>query len=192
MGCFMLSYEELESILPVAKELKYRDYWEIFSQETLKQSDYDFNQQSRQQQVMRKARATGEAFGFDVLFPWCDDAVIDYYFNLPEDAKFNKEIGQNKVLVRQMLKDVLDYDAAQVGKHVFRFEGELFLNTHRKWVEEQILECDLWKQRGTRDAVEKLLAKLYKEMNGGMRAKNSIIGLLQVSGWVNHSRYLKS
>ena len=71
-------------------------------------------------------------------------AIADYYFNLPEADRFDREAKLNKVLLRRALAEALDYDERVVGSRYFDFDPARFMVTNAPFVREEILGCALW------------------------------------------------
>ena len=134
---------------------------------------------------MQKQVLAAGALGMGASLPWCDHAVADYYFNLPEQDRFTRKPAKNKLLLRKMLLRYLDYDADLIGKHYFSFDGAGFILRNMDFVRSEIESCALWDTsnlglvRGWLDQIESR-PLLY----------HSLLTLFMVSGWHNHSRYL--
>jgi hypothetical protein len=135
---------------------------------------------------MQKQRLAANAFGLGSALPWCDDDVADYYFNLPEAQRYDLSSGKNKLLLRTMLLRYLDYDADAIGKHYFEFDGATFIERNMEFVVSEIDSCSLWDSRG--------LLQVHGWLDRiGSRPllHHALLTLFMVSGWHNHSRYLR-
>jgi len=126
------------------------------------------------------------ASGLEPLFPFCDEGIADYYFNLPEVSRFDRSARTNKVLLRNLLAEVLGYDPKAVGSNYFAFDGASFLIDNEGFVREEVLSCDLW------------LPEVESMLNGWLAALpqrpflfHSLLALFMVSGWHNHSVFLE-
>lgn len=71
-----------------------------------------------------KTRILGDIFGADVVFPWSDSELSDYCFNLPQQSRFNLKSFRNKVLLRDLLFDRLDYDLPKRGIDAYEYISE--------------------------------------------------------------------
>jgi hypothetical protein len=136
--------------------------------------------------VMGKVRAAARHFGARPVHPFIDPALIDYYFNLPERDRFDRKRRLNKVLVRRMLAEHLDYDASAIGKRYFQFDGALFVTRHRKMIEAEIAGCRLWDGR-----LHGLLDGWLSKVDSQPYLWQSVVCLLQISAWYNHSRFAR-
>ncbi|MFU8781326.1 MAG: hypothetical protein ACNA71_09950, partial [Kiritimatiellia bacterium] len=111
---------------------------------------------------------------------------IDYYFNLPESARFDRQTYTNKVLLREMLHKEIDYPDTELGKRYFQFDRIGFYEANKARVYEEILECAYW----DRVASEKLLADIYRRLPRNARVGVSLNAWFLLSGWLNHNRWL--
>ena len=120
--------------------------------------------------------------GLDPLLPFCDAELADYYFNLPEENRFDLSARTNKTLLRQLLAEALDYDPEVVGSNYFAFDGASFLSANSGFVREEILSCDLWLPT---------LKPMLKEWMDALPDRpflfHSLLALFMISGWHNHS-----
>ncbi len=136
---------------------------------------------------MQKQRLAANAIGLGSALPWCDDDLADYYFNLPEDQRYDRSSAKNKLLLRSMLLRYLDYDADVVGKHYFSFDGATFIKRNREFVVSEIDGCALWDDRGLL-----LVHGWLDRLDSRPLLYHPLLTLFMVSGWYNHSRYLRS
>ena len=132
--------------------------------------------------MIEKARVTGETFAVGTAFPFFDPDLADYYFHLPESDRFDRARSTNKVLLRRMLRERLDYDDARLGKRVFEFDGVGFLQQHRKFVLHEITGCPLWNDR-----VGPLVTGLIDRPRALRKTWPSLLALFQLSGWITRN-----
>ena len=69
--------------------------------------------------MMGKTIATAKCLGSDVVFPWADATLANYCFNLPESAKFDFKILQNKLLLRELLEKRIDWKQEKRGVDLY-------------------------------------------------------------------------
>ena len=168
-----------------------RPFWAQISDETAEIGAIDLGTTVAtafhdQAEVHLKAHVAAQAFGMVAAFPYCDSDVVDYLFNLPASARYDVKSGVTKILLRQMLLDTIDYDAESVGKHYFGFEGDQFLIKHRAFVMSEIAGCGLWSPD-----VASLAASWLDQLERRPLLYHSLLVLFQLSGWHNHSRYIR-
>jgi hypothetical protein len=136
--------------------------------------------------VHLKAHVAAQAFGIQASLPYCDPDLVDYFFNLPVADKYDTNSGVTKILLRRMLLQTIDYDADAVGKHYFGFAGDRFLIEHRSFVLSEISQCSLWSS----DVVS-IAASWLDQLERRPLLYHSLLILFQLSGWHNHSRYIR-
>lgn len=134
----------------------------------------------------QKIDLAARAFGVIPLYPYQDPAVIDYYFNLPERDRFDRAGLVNKVLLRRLLRERLDYDPAAIGKRGFQFDGAGFVARYRDLIVEEIRTCDLFYDRGL-----DFLPDSLKRVNRTRFGWHHVVGLFQLAAWYNHTQYLR-
>lgn len=136
-------------------------------------------------QDLMKHRLVAAAVGMGSAHPWADDEIADYYFELPERDRYDVETGKNKVLLRRMLLEHLDYDASEVGKHYFEFDSDRFLEQNREFVRSEIDACDLWHPDGKR-----IVHRWLDRVDRRPLLYHAILTVFMVSGWWNHCTHL--
>ncbi len=146
---------------------------------TVKGRHYDSNQ------VLLKGRTAAVARGTTIEFPWSNEKIADYYFNLPEPDRFDRNGFVNKILLRRMLRERLEYPDAALGKKYFEFQLAPFMAAHRKWVIDEIFACNLWQS-----PVRTLVPRWYDSLSSTPRLAYGLNALFMISGWYNHSRYI--
>ncbi len=140
---------------------------------------YDTNQ------VILKACTAAAALGVAIEFPWSNEKIADYYFNLPEPDRFDRNGCVNKILLRRMLRERLQYPDATIGKRFFEFQLAPFMAAHRKFVIDEIFACDLWQS-----PVRTLVPRWYDSLSSTPRLAYGLNALFMISGWYNHSKYI--
>lgn len=68
-----------------------------------------------------KTRVLAKKYGYFAVFPWMSKSLSDYVFNLPIQEKFNFPSLTNKLLLRQLLRERLNYARPKKGIDVFEF-----------------------------------------------------------------------
>lgn len=160
--------------------------WNRPLEEVIGRSDIDirtfFTHHFDQYGVINKAQCVAESLDCDLALPWMDKAVSNYYFHLPKAHKYNAQKGENKTLIRAMLAEYLYYDANAVGKHIFAFNREAFLERNEDFIRDEILGCEYWSNN---------IERFWKQYRRNPKAAGAIIDLFLVSGWLNHAKVMK-
>lgn len=131
---------------------------------------------------MMKTRNAADGIGAAARFPWSAPSVAEYCFNLPEEARFDRQARRSKVIVRQMLAETIGYDSAAVGKRYFAFGKAEFLRRNIDFCREEILSCALWSPA----EMERSFARLEELLDSGQPVENALLSLVMVSLWHNH------
>ncbi len=136
--------------------------------------------------VTPKVKYVPEAFECTSYLPWSNPEIQKYVFNLKTKYRYDSKTGTNKILIRQMLKETIDYDANKIGKQIFHFNAQRFILRNKMLVKEEILECSLWNEAGKRK-----LGDYLKLLSSNPRIAFSLLDLFMISGWHNHCKYLR-
>lgn len=160
-------------------------YWLHESRRLRQLDDFDFRAEVRgrhadQNAMIVKGYVTGETLGLRTVFPFTDAALADWYFNLPEADRFDRAALMNKVSLRRLLRERLDYDDQRLGKRVFEFDGAGFLSSHRTLVEHEIRACRWWTA-----AASATVADLIHRPAALDKTWPAVLALFQLSGWLN-------
>lgn len=139
-----------------------------------------------QAEIALKLRLAAAFRGQRALLPFCDRELVEYCFQLPEPARFDRKAHLNKLLLREMLKRFSGYDAKAIGKGFFEFDGARFLLEHRRFVVDEIERCALWEPRVVR-RVDAWLTRMSRRL----LLYHAVLPLFMLSGWYNHSRFLE-
>jgi asparagine synthase (glutamine-hydrolysing) len=133
-----------------------------------------------------KARGAVQARRSMLLEPFTDPDLVDYYFNLPQADRFDREKLVNKVTLRKMLRSEIGYDDAAIGKRVFAFDAPGVLLRNRDFVRDEICGCRLWSP-----SIAPMVESWLDRLPTRPRFSQALLGLLALSGWVNRARILR-
>lgn len=128
-----------------------------------------------------KIKLATSFFGFNYILPWCNEDLIQNYFNLAIHKKYSKTQLINKIPVRKLIEDRLGLDLDKIGKRAFLFDKEVFFFSHKKFIINQILNCKIWDKN-----IEKFIK--FLERNNDY---NNLIVLFNISAWFNNTKYLE-
>lgn len=139
---------------------------------------------------MRKARNFSDAFGNNMIFPWADKKVAEYFMYMPEKYLVDRKGLRNKLLLRDMLKDKLHVDSDEVGKRGYPYDlRSMVLNNHA-YIVEAITSCDLWNGSGRDKFLEKLSKGSKRSGRIGQVSSSLLYQLFMISSWHNSCRWL--
>ena len=137
--------------------------------------------------VIRKARNLAFINNANLILPWCDANVADYFSTLPEKYLINRKEFKNKLLLRKILKDKIDLDSDKLGKKAFAFDFFTILLSMKKEVISEILTCKLWDKK----EIEILTKKLFDNTLKNEKSKILLQRLYLLSAWYNKNHYIK-
>ena len=144
-----------------------------------------------QEIFMRKVRNFGDINNANIIFPWADKSVAEYFYNLNHKYLFDEKLLKNKLILRQILKDKLDLDSDKLGKLGYTFDYWKILQMMIDDVKEHIIECKLWNKQ----EIEKLFNRLYSRAKRNDRYANRAKSLIQrrylISAWYNNNKYIE-
>jgi hypothetical protein len=135
-----------------------------------------------QDKVIRVAEARGMA----PVLPYCDLDLAEYFFHLPEAERFDAAKREEKVLLRRLLTEQIDYDPVTIGDGFFAFDGASFFIENAAFVREEINSCGLWKP-----AVGLLVDEWLAALPQRPYLFHPLLSLFVVSGWFNHSPFVR-
>ena len=142
-------------------------------------------------QIIRKSRNFAYLQNANLILPFTNEKVAQYFSKLPEKYLFDREKLINKLILRKILKDRIGLDSDKLGKMDYQFDFYSFLMMMKKDVDSEILDCKLWKEKG----IEKVLNNLYKKINANHMLSGRIKKLVQrlylISSWYNKNMYVK-
>jgi asparagine synthetase B (glutamine-hydrolysing) len=189
---FYLSPRLVDAFAGTTHSKNVKQYWLQSDYDTRGLDVFDFRTSVRGRhyelnQVILKAHSAAHAHGAAIAAPWTDSDLADYYFNLPETFRFDRARYVNKILIRLLLREVIGYPDAEIGKRFFEFQLDKFIVHNRQFVAEEIALCDLWTKR-THPYIGRWLDKCVDYP----RYAFALHALFMISGWHNHSKILRA
>ena len=133
---------------------KFKDAFDLnrFFEKVFKLSDLiDFRSFSRgnfhdHQCMIEKTRVAAEYFGSSIIYPWTDERLSDFCFNLPIPEKYDLTTGINKLPLRKLLLEEIDWKQEKRGVDLyFDLELDFFISAIAKeiapsWAIQQIMK----------------------------------------------------
>lgn len=165
--------------------------WETLDKNYQHLNVFDFRAITRgrfydQTVAMMKAECVSGFKGARTEFPWCDEELVNYIFNLPQSYKFDEKKLKNKILLRSLLQEELNYENLQTKKVGFYLNSSKFALINEDYIKEEIFNCKLW----TKDIVT-LINKDFINLSISPKLSYSILAIFLLSGWYNHSKLFK-
>ncbi|MEA1989304.1 MAG: hypothetical protein U9N57_08905 [Pseudomonadota bacterium] len=194
-GMSGLSFSDTNKILPDAvnvyphwqQESKLRKDWDLFDFKTSILTPVTASELH-----IRKARNFADSINSNMILPFANKQVASYFMKMPEQYLFDRKTLNNKLVLRNMLKDRIDLDSDALGKMGFTYDTRSLVLQNWEWISDEILECGLWDQSG----LVKILARMRNSMDKkGWQAKAArswIYRLYLISAWSNRNKYLSN
>ena len=136
---------------------------------------------------MMKGHLSSALFNAECFFPFCSKSVSLEYFNMQQNHRFNKSDLKNKVFLRKLLSHYINYPDLEIGKKIFGFEGEKFIQNNKDYIIDNIRACNMWNHNGVNQVIE----RIYKNNNSNNYYWCALYNLFMLSGWLNHSKYIQ-
>ncbi len=143
-----------------------------------------------QEIFMRKVRNFADINFSNVIFPWADSNLANYFYSLNEKYLFDRKNLRNKVILREILKKRIGLNSDEIGKLGFSFNYWKILDLMFDNVRSNILDCSLWNKSN----MESVLNRLYNRASISNRFSNRAKALIQrlylISMWHNNNKYI--
>ncbi|MFW7378392.1 MAG: asparagine synthase-related protein [Oligoflexus sp.] len=139
---------------------------------------------------IRKARLFADAFGCNLVLPFANEKVAQYFLGIRLDLLVDQSTRKNKIILRSILKNGIGLDSDAIGKMGYSYDvGSIVLNNLPTLLQE-IKDCSLW---DSRNGLPLILNRLLRNINeSGWKGRTTrflIYRLYLISGWYNHSIY---
>lgn len=189
-----LLYEDCKKMLPNAVDVY--DYWQQCSANPMNLDSIDYKTElygniTIAEVMIRKARNATDVWNANLVMPWADESIANYFSQLPEKYLTDRKNGKNKLFLRPLLIEKLDLDSDKIGKKGFDFDFFSLMELMIENVFDEILSCQLWKRAGTEKIVKRLYGKAKSNSMFSNRAKTMLHRIYLLSAWVNRNKYLK-
>jgi len=141
---------------------------------------------------IRKARNFANAINADLILPFANQHVAEYFAKMPEQHLFDRQTLKNKLILRKMLKERNIVDSDALGKMGYSYDSSSVVSQNWGLITSEIENCKLWNQKN----IQQLLNRMKLRMTGkGWSAAVSarmIYRLYLLSGWHNKNRYIRT
>ncbi len=140
---------------------------------------------------IRKARNFAGSINSNLILPFANQQVAEYFAKMPEAYLFDRKQLKNKLILRALLKNRMVLDSDVIGKMGFSYDAKSLVLQNWNYMTEEIYGCTLWHELG----VVKILNRLHMRMRGkGWGAKSSsycVYRIYLISAWYNNNQYLQ-
>jgi asparagine synthase (glutamine-hydrolysing) len=194
-GMSGLSFADTKKILPDAVNVY--PHWQYESQLRKGWDLFDFKTSiltpiTASELHIRKARNFADTINSNLVLPFANQQVAEYFAKMPEQHLFDRKTLKNKLILRTMLKDRIGLDSDALGKLGFSYDSRSIVLQNWDFMLQEIEQCTLWHQPG----LVKVVTRLKSFMQSNHRFSEYIGFLIYriylMSVWFNRNRYINS
>lgn len=139
----------------------------------------------------RKVRNFTDSIGGNMILPWANQQVAEYFAKMPEAHLFNRKSLKNKLILRKMLKDRIGLDSDVLGKMGFSYDSRSIVLQNWCHITQAITACPLWHQPGLAKVTARLKITMQSNHKYADLSGRLIYRIYLLSAWYNHNRYLQ-
>ena len=190
-GMSGLSFVDTKKILPDAvnvyqhwqEESQIRKDWDLFDFKTDIYSTIVIAEKH-----IRKVRNFVNSINANMVLPWANQRVAEYFSKMPDQYLFDRKTLKNKLILRKILKDRIGLDSDSLGKLGFSYDTRAIVLQNWEWMLKEMLQCTLWNKIN----LVKVVTRIKNRMRGGGWESRSAGRLLYMiyllSAWYNRHR----
>jgi len=194
-GMSGLSYADTQAILPNA--INVYPYWKKETQKRKKWDLFDFKASvltpiTASELHIRKVRNFADSIGSNIVLPFANQKIAEYFSKMPEHYLFDRLTLKNKLILRILLKDKIGLDSDKLGKLGFSYDSRSIVLNNWHEISREISDCELWNTLPVYKAICRMKEKSMLKKGWGAEASSRYIyRLYLVSAWYKYNRYLK-
>lgn len=192
-GMSGLSFADTKKILPEA--VNTYSHWENESQ---RRSDWDifdfktdmYSTRTISEMHIRKARNFSDSINANLILPFANEKVAQYFSKMPEQYLFDRKSLKNKLILREMLKNKIGLDSDALGKMGFSYDSRTMVLQNWDSITKEIHKCTLWKKAAVIEVTTRWKACINdKGWSSGATAR-LLYRIFLLSMWHNYNKYL--
>jgi len=139
---------------------------------------------------IRKARNFSDSISSNMILPFANQNVAEYFFKMPESYLFDRKKLKNKLILRKILKERMALDSDTLGKLGFSYDSRTVVLQNWNWMFHEMNLCPLWYKPG----LDKVVNRMKRRMNGtgwgAIVAGRMLYRIYLISAWYNRNHYL--
>ena len=179
-------FSESISVYPYwNNESDIRKEWDIFDFK----SDI-YNTRVFSEKMIRKLRNFSDVNNSELILPFADQKVAEYFAKMPEEYLFDRKLLKNKLVLRDMLKSRMDLDSDKIGKMGWSYDSQGVVLQNWDDMMQEIQACILWDQKEVLKLSNRLRATMQSKHKYANLSGRLIYRIYLLSGWANRSKYL--
>jgi len=192
-GMSGLSFADAKKIMPNAinvyphwkQESQLRKNWDLFDFKTSILTPVTASELH-----IRKARNFADSIYSNLVLPFANQQIAEYFAKMPEVYLFDRKTLKNKLILRKILKDRIGLDSDELGKMGFSYDSRSIVLQNWDTIIKEIYACTLWHQAGMVKVINRLKNTMqsnhkYAELSGRLIYKVYVLTM-----WANKNRYL--
>lgn len=192
-GMSGLSFADTKKILPNAinvyphwkQESQLRKDWDLFDFKT----DM-YSTRTIAEVHIRKARNFADSIHANMVLPFANQQVAEYFAKMPEAYIFDRHTLKNKLILRKVLKDRISLDSDALGKMGFSYDSLSIVLQNWEAITREIYGCLLWHKPSLDKVVNRMRARMDGKGWGARTAGILLYRLFLLSSWCNRNRWV--
>lgn len=191
-GMFGLSHGDSSAIF--SDNISVYDHWKLESELRNDWDIFDFKTDILTSVVaselhIRKVRIFSDVIGSNLILPFSNKLIAEYFSHLPEKYLFDRKTLKNKLVLRKILKDRIGLDSDAVGKMGFNYDTISLVMKNWDWITQEIYKCTFWNTSTLVMLLKRFESIMksnhrYAELSGRL-----IYRIYLLSAWINNNRY---
>ena len=133
--------------------------------------------------AMEKTRLAAQHFGLSAAYPFCDNGLIDYYFNLPDADRFDKQTLESKLAFKRWLNQ------QSVKSNYFSIKGSFRYNMASMFLDNYQIVIDMMKHSANIDFTPSLQRLVERARYDYFRAQQLFL-IFSLTVWADSHGFL--
>jgi asparagine synthase (glutamine-hydrolysing) len=192
-----LSYKDSKNIFLDSSSVY--GYWAAESRLRADWDDFDFKSdiystRSITEKMIRKLHNFVDVNHSQIILPFADAKVAEYFGKMPENYLFDRKLLKNKIVLRDMLKTRMSLDSDKLGKMEWSYDSSSIVQQNWDDILQELQNCKLWDKTGLSKVVNRLKASMEGNNRSAIASGRSgrlIYRVYLLSAWYNRNKYLK-
>lgn len=171
-------------------------YWEFESQLRKGWDIFDFKSdiystRAITERMIRKLFNFVEVNNSNIVLPFADQKIAEYFAKMPEQYLFDRKTLKNKIILRNILKERISLDSDALGKMGWTYDTSSIVMQNWDWMLQEMQKCTLWHHPGLVKVVNRLKGVMQSNHKYAVLSGRLIYRIYLLSAWYNHNKYLK-
>lgn len=166
------------------QESELRKDWDLFDFKTDIYSSVIINEM-----MIRKLRNFTDVNKSNMILPFADENISEYFALMPETLLFDRKSLRNKLILRKILKERMNLDSDNIGKKGWSYDYSSIVINNLDLITNEIENCQFWSALGTNKVLTRLKKKLYGTDWSAETSRRLIYRLYLLSLWLNKNKF---